>query len=71
MILLFPQSGLMEEDPSITPQPAKFLIADAMDVLQSMKKTSTMLTSSNLQNAFNKCIEKMMAGYDEGQVVFD
>ena len=26
---------------------------------------------SNLQDAFNKRIEKMMAGYDEGRIVFD
>ena len=56
---------------SFTPQPVKVLIADAMGFLQSMKKTSTMLTSSNLQNAFDKCIEKTMTGYDEGRVVFD
>jgi len=47
------------------------LIVDAMDVLQSIKKTPTMLKLSDLQDAFNKCIEKMMVGYDEGRVVFD
>ena len=26
---------------------------------------------SDLQDAFNKRIEKMMAGYDEGRIVFD
>ena len=42
-----------------------------MGVLQSMKKTPTMLKLSDFQEAFNKWIEKMMAGYDEGRVVFD
>lgn len=66
-----PQSETMQEDPPITPQPVKVLIVDAMGILQSMKKTPTMLKLSDLQNAFNKRIEKMMAGYDEGRVVFD
>ena len=42
-----------------------------MVVLQSMKKTTTMLMLSNLQNAFNKHIKDMMTGYDEGRVMFD
>ena len=42
-----------------------------MGVLQSMKKTPTMVKLSDFKEAFNKWIEKMMAGYDEGRVVFD
>jgi len=41
-----------------------------MGVLLSMKKTATMLKLSDLQDAFNKRIEKMMVGNDEGRVVF-
>jgi len=47
------------------------LIVDAMGVFQSIKKTPTMLKLSDFQEAFNKWIEKMMTGYDEGRVVFD
>jgi len=47
------------------------LIVDSVGVLQSMKKTPTMVKLSDFQEAFNKWIEKMMAGYDEGRVVFD
>ena len=47
------------------------LIVDTMGVLQSMKKSPTMVKLSDFQEAFNKWIEKMMAGYDEGRVVFD
>ena len=43
----------------------KVLIVDAMAVLQSMKKTMTMLTLSNLQHSFKKHIKEMMTGYDE------
>ena len=46
------------------------LIVDSTGVLQIMKKTRTMKLS-DFQEAFNKWIEKMMAGYDEGRVVFD
>ncbi len=60
-----PQPNLAQEDPT-----TKVLITDAMGVLQSMKKTPTMLRMSDLQNAFTKRIEKMMAGYVEGRVVF-
>ena len=65
----------------VAPQPAmdgskeessvSVLIVDSMGVLQSMKKTPTMVKLSDFQEAFNKWIEKMMAGYDEGRVVFD
>lgn len=57
---------LHEPDSSIN-----VLIVDAMGVLQGMKKTPSMLKLSDLQDAFNKRIEKMMANYDEGRVVFD
>ena len=56
----------MEEDYSV-----KVLIVDAMGVLQNMKKTPSMLKLSDLQDAFNKSIITMMAGYVEGRVVFD
>ena len=49
-----PKSGLMEEDPAIILQPVKVLIADAMGVLQNMKKTLTVLILSDLQNASSK-----------------
>jgi len=65
----------------VAPQPAmdgskeessvSVLIVDSMGVLQSMKKTPTMVKLSDFQEAFNKWIEKMMAGYDEGWIVFD
>ena len=63
-----PQPALegSEEESSVS-----VLIVDVMGVLQSMKKTPIMLKLSDLQEAFNKRIEKMMAGYDEGRVVFD
>ena len=48
MLDVVTQSELMYEVPPITPQPVKVLIADAMSVPQSMKKTSTMLTLSDL-----------------------
>ena len=60
------QDELVQEGPSV-----KVLIVDAMGILQSMTKTPTMLKLSDLQNAFHKRIENMMAGYDEGRVVFD
>ena len=67
------------QDPSATAQqpnllhdlPVKVLIIDAMAVLQGMKKTPAMQKMSDLQNAFNRRIEGMMASYDEGRVVFD
>jgi len=52
-------------------QPPKVLIIDAMAVLQSMKKTSTMRKLSNLPEEFIKRIAFMMIGYSEGRVVFD
>ena len=50
-----PQPALegSEEESSVS-----VLIVDAMGVLQSMKKTPTMLKLSDLQEAFNKRIEK-------------
>ena len=51
--------------------PVKVLIIDAMGVLQRMKKTPAMHKMSDLQNAFNRRIQGMMAGYNEGRVVFD
>ena len=69
-----PHSGPdLQEDASVIQQNSsvKVLIVDAMAVLQSMKKTTTILTLSDLQNAFNKRIKEMMTGYDEGRVVFD
>jgi len=42
-----------------------------MGLLQSVKKIPIMLKLSDLQDAFNKRVEKMMVGYDEGRVVFD
>jgi len=68
------------ESPEAAPQPelvqepdssVSVLTVVTMGVLQSMKKTPTMLKLSDLQDAFNKRIEKMMVGYDEGRVVFD
>jgi len=61
-----PDLQMQEDDSSVS-----VLIVDAMGVLQSMKKTPTMLKLSDLQDAFNKRIEMMMSGYDEGRVVFD
>ena len=61
----------MQEDLPGTPKPVKVLIVDAMGVLQSMKKTPTMLKLADLQDAFNKCTKTMMAGYGEGRIVFD
>jgi len=62
-----PQPELVQEpDSSVS-----VLTVDTMGMLQSMKKTPTMLKLSDLQDAFNKRIEKMMVGYDEGRVVFD
>ena len=49
----------------------KVLIIDAISVLQCMQKKNTMQTLSDLQDAFNECIQNMMSGYDEVQVVFD
>ena len=62
------QTHQVQEDVSSS---VSVLVVDAMGVLQSMKKTPTMLKLSDLQDAFNKRIEKMMAGYDEGRIVFD
>ena len=69
--VLVPLQPDLQEDSSVM-QPylhenssAKVLI-DVMAVLQSMKETTTMLTLSNLQNAFNKHIKEMITGYDEG-----
>ena len=45
---------VMQQDRPGVPQPAKVLIVDAMSVLQSMKKTPTMLKLADLQDAFNK-----------------
>jgi len=51
-----PQPELIQEpDSSVS-----VLTLDAMGVLQSMKKTPTMLKLSYLQEAFNKRIEKMV-----------
>ena len=62
-----PQPELVQEpDSSVS-----VLTVDTMGVLQSMKKTPTMLKLSDLRDAFNKRIEKMMVGNDEGRVVFD
>ena len=49
----------------ITPpsQLPKVLIIDAMAVLQAMKKSSTIKKLSDLEEAFIKRIENMMAGY--------
>ena len=63
-----------QAEPSLTQsqsQLPKVLIIDAMAVLQTMKKTSTTKTLSDLEHAFNKKIEHMMTGYNEGRVVFD
>ena len=61
-----PQPELVQEpDSSVS-----VLTVVTMGMLQSMKKTPTMLKLSDLQDAFNKRIEKMV-GYDEGRVVFD
>jgi len=61
-----PQLELVQElDSSVS-----VLTVDTMDMLQSMKKTPTMLKLSDLQDAFNKRIEKMMVCNDEGRVVF-
>ena len=75
--VLIPLQPDLQDDASVM-QPnlqensfAKVLIVDAMAVLQSMKKTITMLTLSNLQHAYNKYIKEMMTGYDEGRVMFD
>ena len=64
-----PQPDLMQEDLPGIPQLVKVLIVDAMAVLQSMKKTPTMLKLAELQDAFNKCIKTMMAGCDERHIV--
>ena len=55
----------------MTPDIPQVLVVDAMAVLQSMKKTSSMNKLSDLQNTFNKCIESMMLGYSEGRFIFD
>ena len=49
----------------------KVLIVDVMAILQCMTKTPTMVKISDLQNAFNKRIEKMVEGYVEGHIIFD
>ena len=49
----------------------KGFIIDAMAVLQCMKKSNTMQTLSDLQEAFNERIQNMVSGYDEVRVVFD
>jgi len=76
MLLKTPEA----ESPEDAPQPElvqepdsslSVLTVDTMGMLQSMKKTPTMLKLSDLRDAFNKRIEKMMVGYDEGRVVFD
>ena len=46
-------------------------IVDAMAVLQSMKKTPSMVQLCHLQEAFLKRISVMMEEYIEGRVVFD
>ena len=52
-------------------RPNRIIIIDAMAVLQSMKKTPTMMKISELQAAFVKRIESLITGYDEAHVVFD
>ena len=54
-------------DPGIPQVP----IVDAMAVMQCMRKTFSVKTLSDLQNAFVKLIECMMLGYNEGRVIFD
>eukprot|EP00745_Piridium_sociabile_P026492 TRINITY_DN4236_c0_g2_i1.p2 TRINITY_DN4236_c0_g2~~TRINITY_DN4236_c0_g2_i1.p2 ORF type:complete len:244 (-),score=62.20 TRINITY_DN4236_c0_g2_i1:1200-1931(-) len=55
----------------MTPDIPQVLIVDAMAVLQSITKTSSMKKLSDLQNAFIKRIKSMMLGYSEGRVIFD
>ena len=62
---------VMPQDLASQFQPPKVLIIDAMAVLQSMKKTLTIKTLSDLEQAFISRIEYMMTGYSEGRVVFD
>lgn len=66
------------ESQSIEPAPClntaglpRVLVVDAMAVLQSMKKTSSMRSLADLQEAFIKRIEWMLNGYSEGRIVFD
>ena len=66
-----PQPDLIQEDLPGIQQPVKVLIVDTMGVLQSMRKTPTMLKLADLQDAFIKRIKMMMTGYNEGRIVFD
>ena len=47
------------------------LIVDAIAIVQSMKKTSSMTKMLHLKEAFLKRISKMMRGYDKGRIIFD
>jgi len=44
------------------------LIVDAVAVMQCMRKTSSVKTLYDLQNAFVKCVECMMLGYSDRYV---
>ena len=48
------------------------LVVDAMSVLQStcIRKTATMCTTADLKEAFVRCIENMLTGFNEGKIIF-
>ena len=49
----------------------RVLIVDAMEVVQSITKTTKMTKVIHFQEEFLKGISKLMKGYDEGRIVFD
>ena len=49
----------------------RVLIVDAMEVVQSITKTTKMTKVIHFQEEFLKRISKLMKGYDEGRIVFD
>lgn len=63
------ESGQMTDNAQ--PEPVRVLIVDAMAVLHSMKNTPIMQTFADLQEAFFRHIDGIMAGYQEGHVIFD
>ena len=49
----------------------RVVIVDAMEVVQSITKTTKMTKVIHFQQEFLKRISKPMKGYDEGRIVFD
>ena len=61
---MFPEIAPIGNTPSV-------LVVDAIAVLQSKEKIPAVQKLSHLQDAFIKCIQVIMVGYVEGQVIFD